>query len=500
MVREVARLMRDERGNTLAMAAAATIPLLGLVGSGIDLSRTYLARNKLQQACDAGVLGGRKVMGSTVDAAVIAEVRKYVNFNFPQGTQQTATFAIDPTEGANKSVDLTLSTTVPTSIMKLFGFGSLAITASCTGRQDFINTDVMLVLDTTLSMNCLPTDGNILCTTKKTGSKIDALRNGVIEFYRALRPAQTQLEAAGLRLRYGIVPYSMSVNIGKLLYAKNTTWIRNPANYQHCASSGCGSPTLNSVNHSSAWFTSTWEGCVEERQTVATIGPASGYSIPSGAHDLDIDSAPTNDATRWAPYDPAAATAKTSPTSAALQDACPKEARPLAAFATEADLSTWLNTMVADGYTYLDIGLIWGARLFSNTGLWSTDNPLSFNSFPVNRHLILMTDGVMDPDLDVYTTYGVEKFSTGGRRVSGNGNATTQLNSHTQRFRMMCNKLKDMDISVWVIAFGSTSSLTTELQNCASAPTQAFHAANQAALNAHFTQIGQSIGALRLSR
>ena len=208
--------MRDERGNTLAMAAAATIPLLGLVGWGIDLSRTYLAKNKLQQACDAGVLGGRKVMSTAVDAPVIAEVRKYVNFNFPQGTQQTAPFTINPTEGANKSVDLTLSTTVPTSVMHLFGFASLPITTSCTARQDFINTDVMLVLDTTLSMNCLPTDGNILCTTKKTNSKIDALKVSVVEFYRSLRDAQTRLEAAGLRLRYGIVPYSMSVNVGQI--------------------------------------------------------------------------------------------------------------------------------------------------------------------------------------------------------------------------------------------------------------------------------------------
>ena len=107
------------------------------------------------------------------------------------------------------------------------------------------------------------------------------------------------------------------------------------------------------------------------------------------------------------------ATAKTSPTDAALLDACPKEARPLAAFATEADLTNWLTPMTADGYTYLDLGLIWGARLFSRTGLWASDNPSAFNGFPVNRHLILMTDGSIDPDLNVYTAYGVEKFATG---------------------------------------------------------------------------------------
>lgn len=502
MIKQVfKRLWHDERGNALVLAAAVTIPLLGLVGSGVDLSRTYLAKNRLQQACDSGVIAGRKVMTTTVDSTVTAEVRKFVNFNFPQGTLQTAAFDINPTDGTEKSVMLTLATSVPTGIMAIFGIDEMDISVDCTGRQDFINTDVMLVLDTTLSMNCNPTDSaTTYCTTEKSSAKIKALRTGVVEFYKSLVDAQTRLEAAGLRLRYGIVPYSMTVNTGKLVYAKNTSWIRNPVNYQQCATTGCGSPAWNSVNHSPSWLTSTWPGCIEERQTVTTISNSSGYNIPSGASDLDIDSAPTSDATRWAPYDPASATAKTG--YAGIDSACPKQARELAPFATEAALTTWLSTMTAGGYTYHDIGLIWAARLFSNTGMWATDNPLAFNGFPVNRHVIFMTDGAMDPDLDAYTAWGVEKFSSGGRRVSGNGNASTQLDSHTQRFRMMCNKLKGMDISVWVIAFGTSSGtgLSTELKNCASSPAQAFKADDQTALNAQFKQIGESIGALRLSQ
>lgn len=495
------RLWNDERGNALAITAAITIPLLGLIGSGVDLSRAYLAKNRLQQACDAGVLAGRKVMAGTVDTAVTDEVRKYVNYNFPQGTMRTDTFPIDPIEGDEKSVDLTLATRIDTAVMKLFGIESLAVEASCRGRQDFVNTDVMMVLDTTLSMNCAPSDGaTTYCTSEKSNAKIKALRGAVIEFYKSLKNAQTRLEANGLRLRYGVVPYSMTVNTGKLLYAKNTAYIRNPARYQQCSGSGCSTVNNNNVTHTTSWFTSTWGGCIEERQTVTTIRYSTGYTVPSGASDLDIDSAPTSDATKWAPYDPAAATAKSG--SAGIDQACPKEARPLAAFATESAFNTWLSTMTAGGYTYHDIGLIWGARMFSPTGLWSADNPNSFNSFPVNRHLIFMTDGVMDPDLNAYTAYGVETYSSGGRRVTGNGNSSTQLESHTQRFRMMCNKIKGMDIQLWVVAFGTSAGtgLSTELQNCASNPNMAFKVNDQASLNAKFKEIGESIGALRLSQ
>ena len=138
------RLREDMRGATTAVVAAALIPMIGVIGCGVDMSRAYLAKTRLQQACDAGVLGGRKVMtGATVDSIVTAEVQKFVNYDFPQGTLDTAGFAIAPTAGANSSVDLTLSTTMPTVIMRVFGTMNVPISASCTARQDFVNTDIV---------------------------------------------------------------------------------------------------------------------------------------------------------------------------------------------------------------------------------------------------------------------------------------------------------------------------------------------------------------------
>ena len=52
----LSRLARDRSGNTLAMVAAAIAPILAMVGSGIDMGRSYLSETRLQQACDAGVL------------------------------------------------------------------------------------------------------------------------------------------------------------------------------------------------------------------------------------------------------------------------------------------------------------------------------------------------------------------------------------------------------------------------------------------------------------
>ena len=498
-------LLKDHQGSTAAIVAAAMIPMMGVIGCGVDMSRAYLVKTRLQQACDAGALGGRKVMTSNgVDATVTSEVQKYVNYDFPQGTLGTSNFTIAPTAGPNNSVNLTLSTTVPTVIMRIFGTDNVPITATCTARQDFVNTDVMLVLDTTGSMNCLPSESaTASCPTEKSGAKIQALRAAVTAFYNALKPAQDELESQGLRLRYGVVPFSSNVNVGQLLMSTDPNWINATSNYRKCSSPGNPNPPSGqlcstaqapySVTHNSS-FWSSWNGCIEERQTVNNITSSSGLVAPSNAYDLDLNMVPNSPATRWNAHDPASEGAKgNSP----AYYACPRSAMPLQVVPSVSTINSYTAAMTALGGTYLDIGLAWGGRLISPTGLWQSNNPTTYNNFPVNRHLILMTDGYMDADPNIYSAYGVEKFD---KRVSGNGNATTQQDSHEQRFRMLCNSVKNLNVNVWVVSFGASSTLSADLVNCASSTAQAFKADDQAGLVQKFTEIGEAIGALRLSQ
>jgi len=63
---------------------------------------------------------------------------------------------------------------------------------------------------------------------------------------------------------------------------------------------------------------------------------------------------------------------------------------------------------------------------------------------------------------------------------------------------MVCNAVKGMNVSVWVIAFGTT--LSDELRECASNTNQASVASDAASLIARFREIGSNIGALRLTQ
>lgn len=200
------RLRRDARGNTLAMVAASIFPLAGVIGGGIDISRIYLTRVRAQQACDAGALAGRKSMnGLTWTTANATTATNFFDVNFVDHKFGTGTRTRSYTASSAGAVTGTASVVVPMTLMSLFQMPDKTIQVTCTADLQLPNTDVMFVLDTTLSMNDTnPSDSK---------SKIAILRDSVSSFY-------TQLEAvksSGASIRYGFVPYSSTVNVGMLL-------------------------------------------------------------------------------------------------------------------------------------------------------------------------------------------------------------------------------------------------------------------------------------------
>jgi Flp pilus assembly protein TadG len=204
------RLPRDNSGNVLMIMAAAIVPLLGMIGSGVDISRAYMAQLRLQQACDAGALAGRRAMaaGQWGDTSREAAERMFY-FNYPRNLygSKNPTFSVGAV--SNADVSGTATATLPTIIMHMWPFGKqdFDLKADCTAKLEISNTDVMLVLDVTGSM---------------AGSRIDALREAALAFFDTITKATAVGDG---RLRIGMVPYSTSANVGFILMAKNKNWI-----------------------------------------------------------------------------------------------------------------------------------------------------------------------------------------------------------------------------------------------------------------------------------
>lgn len=484
----LSRLARDQRGTTLAMMGMAMVPIAGMIGSGLDMSRAYLTKARLQNACDAAVLATRRVMGTQImTEAHREEGRRFFNFNFPPGTMSAdpVVLTIEPDATDPSIVVINASTAVPTSLMRIFGKDKIEMAATCNADQDIVHNDVMLVLDVTGSMNCPIGSGRLGCTSEESGARIAALRGAAQKLYLALQENDPDIIT-----RFGFMPYSMTTNVGRDL---RLNWVRNPATY-HIINDG--SYTTTSSTKSNTWLNDTWRsstnlgrGCVEERSSFARI-TNSDITIETTIAQQDIDTvSETNANWKWAPYDWA-----TTYTSSGLE-ACPAPAGKLAEYATVNDFQTRLNTAISirGGQTHHDVGMVWGLRYLSPTGMFSADNPTMRGTKPVHKHIVFLSDGQMKVDGVFYSHIGIPDRR---RRVLGLG---THEDRAKARFLSACNRAREMGVTVWVIALdiGSTDA---NLRNCASDATRYFEAETPEALGNAFDAIGNAINRLRLTQ
>ena len=634
-------LVTSSAGNVFPLTAAAVFVLAGLVGGGVDMSRAYMVQNRLQNACDAGVLAGRKAVGNNgFDATAEAVADSYFNVNFANEANVSGT-AFNPTSADQGStIDGTASTTVDTTVMKLFGFTQVPLSVSCMATMQVSNSDIVMVLDNTGSMGW--------ALSGSTGTRMDALQDAMDSFYTTMADAT---QGTNARVRYGFVPYNTTVNVGKLVYGVNPAYIADTNTIQSrearyvdierdtdevesyedpvydTQNSTTGTTASNWVDHTGSYrrrrdcrdrepnntswsnsgtatttthtytdandnritetvtrqpqsrtvyrcekksnrnywvqrrtetrdsivtqtateepvykketitefdryvykpvtydtsayktgssvttvtgddganVSSTWDGCIEERGTVAS-GSISYNSLtgvsPSGAYDIDINSAPTNDATRWKAYWPELAyyrytnsgyyTNSDSLYGSKATTRCGVEAQ-LMRTMTQAEYDAYVDSLITVGNTYHDIGFIWGARLASPSGIFSA-NVLQrpANNGNVSRHLIFLTDGDMDTNFSQYTSWGIEIHD---RRVTDDG-YTSNDSRHTARLLAACSAAKAEGIRVWVIAFATA--MTSALESCASDDSD-FTAANSSELTNHFQDIANQIGELRV--
>lgn len=210
------RLLRSTSGSVLPIAAASVPVIIALIGGGLDINRTYKARNRLQSACDAGTLAGRRAITTNgYDATAQAQASAYFNTNFVQGDlgATNTSFSTASANGGNL-ITGTAQTTVQTVVMNLLGVDSIPVSVSCSATMGVGNSDITMVLDTTGSM------GSTLSGTTQT--RIQALRVAMKNFYDTVA---TATQGSNARIRYSFVPYSSSVNVGRLIYNLDPSYL-----------------------------------------------------------------------------------------------------------------------------------------------------------------------------------------------------------------------------------------------------------------------------------
>ena len=530
------RFHGDVSGNALAIMAAAILPMTAAVGGAIDISRDYMAKSRLQQACDAGVLAGRKKQGGTTFGSdAMDEAKTYFAINFPDGTYSAKDVQFNATSNTTNEVNGTASAFIPSTIGAVVGYKGQKLDVACSAKLDLTNTDVMFVLDVTGSM----------AESAGSTTKIVALRKAVVDFADVLEQARR----TDTQVRYGFVAYNTTVNVGGLLMARDPSLIDTRHDYQsrewidqpyvfNTNSSGCsgqkgrynsgrGECTVDGFYHHAKLtfdvgayargllFTNpasrtrnllSWPGCIEERSTVAG-SKFSGITADMWDLNMDADSGGGQDQRQFRPMLDALYYRNSGSTddyflegtsdSTKITFSCPTAKGQLVKTMNSSEITSYVNTLQPNGSTYHDIGMIWGLRLLSPTGLWSAQNTASPNGLPISRNIIFMTDGLMSTQDTDYSAYGLERHD---ERVGGGvHNAGALGDLHSARFLAVCALAKSQyNVRVWTVAFGTPLS-STKLVECAD-PGRSFQADNAEELNDTFRRIATRIADLRLEQ
>lgn len=464
---------RDESGMTLPMLGLAFFAMIGFVGVSIDTARLQLVQSRMTYALDAAGLAA----GSTMNTAnVLSEVQKYVNANFPAKYMGASTPQITATVSAdNLVIDLTATTTMPSTFMNVLGVGQMSVEAHSQVTRVASGLELVMALDVTGSMN--------------DAGKLPALKTAAQSLVNILFGNKETVD----KLWIGLVPFSQAVNIGET----RMDWVDGT--------------TFGALN----WGPTRWLGCVQAREansgditdTPPTTQKYNAYYAPSTDNrPYPYNSYTYTNANRWVTqrdyYGNPIRYSSSIGSTLGPNAYCATELTPLTAYKTP--ILNAITALSARGNTHVNLGAIWAWNMLSPRwrGSWhgqmeSDGLPLDYGTPHMNKAVLILTDGDNTMSQPTYTAYG---FLSDGR-LGTTSNSSTAESKLDQKLTSVCSAMKAKGIYVYTIAFGNPGSgIQTLLRNCASAPNYYFNSPTNADLQTAFYAIADSLSNLRVSK
>lgn len=525
-LRKVVRAFgRGRSGNVAIIFALALIPIVGVVGAGVDYGHAIAVRTALQAALDSTALMLSKSAANDTGSQLQSAAQTYFDglFSRPDATNVSVTATY--TSSGGTEVVVTGSASVPTSFMGIFGYNSIAVSGSATATWGTSRLRVALVLDNT---------GSMAQSSKMT--ELKAATNNLL----------TQLQNAVVNagdVYVSIIPFVVDVNVGSSDYTAdwiywgdstqdpsltdNTSWdalngtcsksgyttrstctaqgscsISGKTSQSTCTAAGscsisgystqsscqsahaCSKSQYTSqtqcTSHGGTWETgvwtagvwtpatwtpashSTWTGCVMDRGYPEAPSTLSGESGPDTTNNYDTNVEAPN------------ADAMSSLFAAQQYSDCPQAAMGLSY--NWSSMSTLVSNMTPAGTTNQAIGLELGWMSLAGGGPFTA--PAMDSSYTYSQVIILLTDGLNTQD-----RWYSEESDIDARQT------------------LTCNNIKAANITLYTVQVSTDgTALSTLLQNCASDSSKFFFLTSSSQIVTTFNQIGTNISQLYLSK
>lgn len=515
----LSRLRKSVSGNVLPMMAMALVPTMGMIGSGIDFGRSYLAKSKLQGAVDAAALAAvrtKQISGSS-NTIAIETATDYMAANYPPGylgaELEVPSVVVTDQNDIIKAV-VTAEGTVPTTLLKVIGIGTIDISVSATAEASETlpsSVEALLVLDNTGSME---------------GSRMTQLKTAAKNFVDIIYGSKNTRE----NFAVGIIPYNTMVNVGHLVKSHSSTMVQSRPGFTDISASnalgwkGCvfadktiqnissdpatmdngafdigdnmpgegGMPRLEPFIYPPIYVDSFQD--VNNRYLVDSSNRDKFYEIPV-VHDalrrmhgdnicvhktngsnlsctnsnskISFNKLPDRDEYENARFYSHKSGAKENASPNNLWGAspnyqCPSQALPLSYSATKSGLKSYIdneNYALKPGTgTFHNPAMTWAYRMMSRDDVFPRDRPAKL---PVKKVVIFMTDGNFDSRDDgrkvgskrIYDTAYTAYKSYEDRVIISTTSSNDTIDHLARRFSKTCRAMKSDGIEIYTIAF-----------------------------------------------
>jgi Flp pilus assembly protein TadG len=426
-------LSADQSGSVAIIFALSILVLCGTVAIGVDYARALAVRTQLQHAVDTAALTAR----TEIDQSAASLARR-VQANFSYATLQNygaINFVATPTL-IEDGIRVVATATVPTTFGRLLGIDTIPVRAVAEAVSADPQLEVALALDNTGSM---------------LGSKLAELKIAANLLVDKVIAGSTPG-----RVKFSLVPFSQYVNVGTNF--RGATWLTvpddGPQSVRVC-SPLFGPPSLCQRTTCSGFIplpltcgyvtvNYTWNGCVGSRAPSDFVSRATGANPIPGIPDVRC--------------------------SASLGRLSPNVG----------DIKTKINNMVAEGFTYIPAGLMWGWRALSPDAPFSDGAPYSRST---KKIIVLMTDGE-------------NTKSQNGQDHDGESPSDADAN-----LTQLCREVKRDNIELYTVSFQvPTPTIKAVLAQCSSGNGYNFDAVTANDLNTAFDSIAVNIVKLALKK
>jgi Flp pilus assembly protein TadG len=501
------RFARNQRGNVAVIFAFSAVPLIGLLGGAVDVTRHQRYKVELLNAMDSAAIALAK-HGARNDGEADTFVNDYMAAVLPSARRDpmlhVGTFNATEIDGGWR---VESDGTMDTAFMPVVGIQTMPLDLTTEVMTTGGNYEVALALDNTGSM--------------AEHNKIGALKTAANHLIDVL------YEDAGAedRVKMALIPFTTAVNIRGEAF--DPSWL-DPTGL------GLGSHRFDSYDREVSrldifgalgngvgpdGLPSAWKGCVEARE---------------GDHDVDDAVPGTDPVTRWTPYlSPDGADAGSGPQYArsnsyladqtggrgtALErlrnvdkyfdpivlssfnvDVGPNQScrGPIVELTNDTErMRGAIRAMEPGGFTHIPQGLVWGWRVLSPEEPFSQG--VGYDDTNTQKALVLLSDG-KNTFPETYTSYG---YRADGRLASNERSGVRRLN---EKVTTICERVKAKGIRLYMILLQENDRETQQIfEDCASRNQDGeplyYEVPDASTLTEVFGSIGEDLSNIRISR